>query len=144
MTRTPANTGKLLGTKPERQCKLAFGQLRDVIRRNLKKIVVDTLDAKSGPVVDAGMILFCGLAQTGPVPLYISRITGIDRKRVVRFCWEARRAGIIGHGGTYANPWVAEDPFEANINFVLDAMVVAGEINYEGPRGPKRLYKAKP
>jgi hypothetical protein len=138
---------KLLGTIQSRRCKRAFGQLRGALRRELESVVAATLgeddppspQAKNGKIFVAALVLVCGTVKTGPVPLYISNLLGLDRRRVARLAWEARKAGIFGGGGVHADPWVEPDPAGAMINFVLDAM---GSISYEGPRGPNRIYRS--
>lgn len=136
---------KLLGNKANRRCGRAFWDLRQAIRSNAVQIVADTLGCEpavlTDPALQAGLVLFYGLAHTGPVPLYISRVSGIERRRVARMAWRARKAGIFRGGGVYADPWVEDAPAGiGTLNFVLDAMIVAGIIDYQGPRGPDRLY----
>jgi hypothetical protein len=140
-----AQRGDLLDLKVDERCRRSFGTLRKAIRRNIEELVVGMLENRDEPTFSAGVVLVCGLIQTGPVPRRISKVTGIERRIVTKLCLEARRAGIFRGGGVDADPWVqAEPPGASTINFVLDAMVVAGEIDYEGQRGEHRLYKAKP
>lgn len=127
-----------------RQCRRSFDQLRTEIKKNIATIAEATLETKRGDVFTAGMVMVCAVVQTGPVPLYISRVTGINRRRCAMICARLRKAGVFGAGGVYADPWADGDALGATMNFVLDAMIGADVVAYSGPRGKNRLYSRKP
>lgn len=145
--RTPSGAPETVtvGRAQANQCRALFKSLRVALREDLQKVVKGSLgidDVPQGKEFEAGMFLACPLFRmTGVDAAAIARMTGIPRSRCSAWINRAVRFGIFSaEGGVFADPWAVDDPLSATMNFVLDAMEIAGTLVRQGERGPNSVY----